>query len=208
MEKVAYLIKHRFPGVFGLIERLAQFMTILRYGRRISAATNSARVDGHVGGRLAVMRALGQEDLHRLHIFLEALPPEHTQYFRPHGFDLPSLKHVLTSRAFLNFGLFVEDDLVGYALLKVAPTGSAFIGRVLRPDFVGKGLGSFFARFLYWQASLAGLRARSTISRSNTASLRSHQAVADYKIVAELPDDYLLIEFPVGNPAKPVLGSR
>ncbi len=55
------------------------------------------------------------------------------------------------------------------------------------------------------QASKAGLRARSTISRDNPASLRSHEAVAKFEIVADLPNDYLLIEFPPGRPETPVL---
>ena len=57
------------------------------------------------------------------------------------------------------------------------------------------------------QASLAGLRARSTISRQNPASLRSHEAVAKFEIVAELPNDYLLIEFPPGSAKPPELNA-
>ena len=38
------------------------------------------------------------------------------------------------------------------------------------------------------------------------ASLRSHQAVADFAVIAELPNDYLLIEFPRVGRERPVLG--
>ena len=55
------------------------------------------------------------------------------------------------------------------------------------------------------QASLAGLRARSTSSRHNPASLKSHRAVAAYRVVAELPNDYLMIEFPPVWREKPEL---
>ncbi len=105
----------------------------------------------------------------------------------------------------MNYGIFVDDELVGYALLKVAPTGSAFIGLLVHPQSGGVGLGKFIASFLYWQASLAGLRARSTISRHNPASLKSHRAVAAYRVVAELPNDYLMIEFPPVWREKPEL---
>lgn len=208
MERLAYLIKHRFPALFRLVGWLAERVTTLRYGRRIRRAEERATLDGEVAGQPALMRALQGSDVGRLHAFLTALPADHLRYFRPHGFDVTSLRRVLLSRAFLNYGLFVGEDLVGYALLKVAPTGSAFIGLLVHPDFLGKGLGTFITRFLYWQAAVAGLRARSTICRDNTASLRSHQAVADYRIVAELPNDYLLIEFPEGPPKKPRLNSQ
>ena len=77
-------------------------------------------------------------------------------------------------------------------LLKLAPTGSAFIGLLVGPAHTGKGLGRFIVEYLYWQASLAGLR--------------SHQAVADFAVIAELPNDYLLIEFPRVEWERPVLG--
>ena len=40
------------------------------------------------------------------------------------------------------------------------------------------------------------MRTRSTNSRHNAASLSAHQVVADFAVIAELPNDYLLIEFP------------
>ena len=205
MEQLAYWLKQRAPGPFRWIEAAARGVTVLRYGRRIRRARAEAVVRGSVRGETAVMRPLGLDDLDALHGFLAAQPEEHLRYFRPHGFDRVALRAVLASGAFLNYGLFVGDRLAAYALLKVAPTGSAFIGLLVGPDHTGLGLGRFIVGYLYWQASKAGLRARSTISRDNPASLRSHEAVAKFEIVAELPNDYLLIEFPPGRPETPVL---
>ena len=205
METLAYMIKQRLPGMFRVIAVLAQWVVGMRFGRRLRRVQAQATIEGYVCGQTAVMRPLTVDDLGTLHDFLETQPEDHLRYFHPHGFDRVALRRVLASQAFLNYGLFVGDRLAAYALLKVAPTGSAFIGLLVHPDFAGQGLGRFIAQFLYWQASLAGLRARSTISRHNPASLRSHEAVARLKVVAELPNDYLLIEFPPGAPEPPVL---
>ncbi|MFN4262988.1 MAG: GNAT family N-acetyltransferase [Thioalkalivibrionaceae bacterium] len=205
IEFLAYRLKGRFPGAFRWIEAAARGVTVLRYGRRLRRASAEAVVRGTVRGEAAVMRPLGLEDLDALYEFLAAQPEEHLRYFRPHGFDRAALRAVLGSGAFLTYGLFVGDRLAAYALLKVAPTGSAFIGLLVDRAYTGLGLGRFAVGYLYWQASKAGLRARSTISRHNPASLRSHEAVAKFKIVAELPNDYLLIEFPPARPEKPVL---
>jgi len=70
---------------------------------------------------------------------------------------------------------------------------------LVHPDYGKLGLGKFLVEYLYWQASEAGLRARSTISRDNPASLRSQQAVGDFEVVVELRNDYLMIEFPVAE---------
>ena len=159
-----------------------------------------------MAGQRAVIRPLGLDDLDALQGFIEVMPESHMAYFHPHGFGRADLTAVLRSRSFMTYGLFVEDALAAYALLKLAPTGSAFIGLLVGPAHTGKGLGRFIVAYLYWQASLADLRTRSTISRHNPASLRSHQAVADFTVVAELPNDYLMVEFPRVRRDRPVLG--
>ena len=205
MEKLAYLLKQRSPRAFRAIEATARAAVELRYGRRLNSVEQKATITGTVDGHDSVIRPLGCQDAHQLNEFLDSLPPAYLRYFQPHSFDLSGLQSVLRSRAFLTYGLFVRNSLVCYALLKIAPTGSAYIGRLVHPDFGGMGLGKFLSGYLRWQASLAGLRARSTISRQNVASLRSHQAVSEFKIVAELPDDYLMIEFPAVPREKPEL---
>jgi GNAT superfamily N-acetyltransferase len=205
MEKVAYRIKQRSPELFRWIEAAARGVTVLRYGRGIRRARRKAVVEGTVGDEAAVMRPLEHEDVELLHLFLCEQPEERLRYFRPHCFDRISLRRVLNSGAFLNYGLFVGGRLVAYALLKISPMGSAFIGLLVGPDHSGLGLGKFIVAYLYWQASKANLRARSTISRHNPASVRSHEAVSHYDVVAELPNDYLMIEFPPGRPPTPVL---
>jgi GNAT superfamily N-acetyltransferase len=205
LERLAYLLKHHFPVFFRSLEALAHQFVRLRFGRRIAAAEVQALTEGTVSGRAAQMRALGTQDLSTLHGFLHALPEDWLTYFRPHDFDRDALSRVLRSKGFLCYGLFVEENLVAYALLKVAPTGSAFRGRLVAPDYAGQGLGKFLARFLNWQASLSGLRPRSTISRKNHASLKSLEAAAGYRVIGELPNDYIMIEFPRVAREKPEL---
>ena len=205
MERLAYLLKQWLPGVFQWVEATARAVTRLRFGRRIAKAENQAFLEGSVDGNPAAIRSLDSTDAERLHQFLAYLPPDWLEYFQPHPLDRVGLEKVLKSPAFMNYGLFINSQIAGYALLKVAPTGSAFIGRLVSPAYGGQGLGKFLARYLYWQASLAGLSPRSTISRQNYASLKSHQAVTEYRVVAELPNNYLMIEFPLKNREKPEL---
>jgi uncharacterized protein (DUF3820 family) len=207
MEKLAYLIKQRFPALFRVIETLARAATVLWFGCSRDRALANARIEGTVGGRPAVIRPLGVADVAKLTGFLAAMPEEHLRFFHPHGFSASEVERILRSRAFMTYGLFVADEFVAYALLKLSPTGSAFIGRLVAPGHAAKGVGRFLSRYLYWQAAVACLRARSTISKKNAASLRSHQAVTQFRIVSELPNDYLLIEFPPGNLTPPELVS-
>lgn len=196
VEQIAYLVKQRCPRLFRCVEAGAQTLTCLRFGRRTADAQNHASVEGSLNGAPASIRPLYYSDAQALHEFVTTLPNPWLRYFQPHPFDLTGLEKVLKSRAFMNYGVFVGPEMIGYALLKVAPTGSAFIGLLVHPKFGRLGLGKFIVAFLYWQSSLAGLKTRSTINRHNSASLKSHKAVSEYKIVAELPNDYIMIEFP------------
>ena len=205
MEYLAYLIKQRLPSLFVVIGCVGRWVVTRRFGRRMASAERCSLVEGFVNDRPAHMRALHPSDIGELKVFFEELPQDWLKYFNPHSFKVDGLTFVLKQRAFLKYGLFVDGLLQGYALLKVAPTGSAFIGLLVHPDVSGLGLGRFIVGYLYWQASLAGLRTRSTISKLNTASLRSHRAVTNYKIIAELPNDYIMIEFPNESRLKPEL---
>ena len=205
MEKLAYLIKHRFPGLFRGIDALARAVTGLRFGRRRERALAEARIAGTVDRLPAEIRPLQAADAGALTEFLAAMPAEYLEFFRPHGFDAGAVMRVMRSRAFMTYGLFVDGSLRAYGLLKLAPTGSAFIGLLVGPRLHGRGLGRFLVHYLYWQASLADFRARSTISEHNVASVRAHKAVAEYRVVAELPNDYSMIEFPPGRVERPVL---
>jgi len=208
LETLAYMIKQRLPGMFRVIAVLAQWVVGMRFGRRLRRVQAQATIEGYVCGQTAVMRPLTVDDLGTLHDFLETQPEDHLRYFRPHGFDRVALRRVLASQAFLNYGLFVGDRLAAYALLKVAPTGSAFRGRLVGNGWTGLGLGRFISEYIYWQASEAGLRARATISRNNIASLKSLDGPEGWKVIANLPNNYLLIEFPLGSPEPPVLAAN
>jgi GNAT superfamily N-acetyltransferase len=205
VERVAYLIKHRFPVLFRPIAGLARAVTVLRYGLRREQALGRATLVGTVSGQPAEIRPIRKGDVAMLAGFLAAMPEEQLKFFRPHGFDAPAVERVVRSRAFMTYGLFVEGRLNAYALLRLSPTGSAFIGLLVAPSLQGRGLGRFLVHYLYWQASLAGFRVRSTISQHNAATVRAHRAAADYRVVAELPNDYLMIEFPPGVPSVPRL---
>ena len=148
MERLAYLLKQWLPSLFRWVEAAARAVTGLRYGRRIAAALGQSLVEGSVAGAPASIRGLGASDAADVHKFLADLPPDWLKYFQPHPFDRAGLQKVLRSRAFMNYGLFVDSRMVGYALLKVAPTGSAFIGLLVHPQYGGLGLGKFIVAFL------------------------------------------------------------
>jgi GNAT superfamily N-acetyltransferase len=119
----------------------------------------------------------------------------HLEYFRPHGFSRHELAVVLWRPFYLVYGLFVSGDLAGYCILKLFPGRIVFRGRLVAEEWVGKGIGRYLSNYIDWQCTMLNVRSRSTISRRNRASLKSHAREGDYQILGELPGDYMLIEF-------------
>src|SRR5690606_7572917 len=152
MDYLAYLVKKYFPFLFPWGAAAGSVIGAIRFGRALDAAQSEGRIYGTIRESAASIVPLTEADAGPLQAFLTSLPPSHLKYFGPHGFDRKSLQTVLRSRAFAAYGLFLGEDLCGYALLKVSPSGRAFIGRLLAPELTGLGLGSFLSRYLYWQA--------------------------------------------------------
>ncbi|RFA30246.1 hypothetical protein CAI21_06400 [Alkalilimnicola ehrlichii] len=196
MDYLIYRLKHTFPKVFRFLEKIAGYYTGLRYRRAVERATKAGRVEGFINGKAAVVRPLVVGDARALYDFLGAQSESRLKFFRPHDFSLEGLAVVLASPAYLNYGLFIGDNLEGYALLKLSPTGSAYRGRLVNEALSGSGVGKLLSQYLHWQAGILGVKARATISRHNTASLASLEAKGGFKVIKELPNDYLLIEFP------------
>ena len=133
-----------------VIERLARWVVAMRFGHRMASAERDSLVGGVINNKAAQMRALHLGDVEEVKTFINGLSSDWLKYFNPHSFDKNGLISVVKSRALMKYGLFVDGRLQGYALLKVAPTGSAFIGLLVHPGLSGLGLGSFIMKYLYW----------------------------------------------------------
>ena len=194
-DRIFYILKGQVPSLFSLAYLLARTSTVLLYGRAISRATRQASVEGTVQGRPAVMRTLVPEDLDAMTTMIEAMSEEHLRFFRPHDFEPSVLAKIIARSDIMTYGLFVADEMCAYALLRLLPDKRAYIGRLVKPEAVGLGVGKYLSRFLYWQAYLLGFQACSTIHRDNLASLRSHASVRPFTVGAELRNGYSLIKF-------------
>jgi hypothetical protein len=195
LDRFAYVVKAKIPLVYDVIAVIGRVCTMLLYGRAISRAARRAGIEGTVLGHAAHMRLLMPEDLDALIAMIEKMPDEHLTFFHPHGLDRSSLANVIARQDIMTYGLFSEDMLHAYAILKLFPTKKAYIGRLVSPSATGFGVGRFLSRYLYWQAQLLGFQPCSTIHEDNVSSLRSHAAVRPYEVVAELLNGYRLVGF-------------
>ncbi len=199
IDTVAYAIKTRLPWAFSLIELLFRYATVLRHtGSRRLALSRSA-VQGAIRGCAATIRPLVLDDAHLLCTFLSEQPDEYMRFFHPHDFSLSGVLSILRSKVHCCYGLFVEERIKAYSLIKLFPTRNAYCGLIVSSDSTGLGLGKFLWRFLIWQCAEMNITPCATVHVSNLASLRSliavHPAIRQYP----LPNDYQRIVIPVNE---------
>jgi hypothetical protein len=154
-----------------------------------------ATISGSVHGQPALIRPLGRADLDVLERYFGRMKDGHLEFFRPHGFSRKELAAVLSRPFYLVYGLFVSRDLAGYCILKLFPGRIVFRGRLVAEEWAGRGIGRYLSNYIDWQCTMLNVRSRSTISRKNRASLKSHAREEDYRVLEELPGDYMMIEF-------------
>ena len=117
------------------------------------------------------------------------------RHFQPHGFAMADLEHALSNPAFLMFGVFYDGAPVGYFFLRCFWNKKCFVGRLIDQSHEGKGIGMVMNQVMYNTAWRSGFRCMTTISRANESVMRSHRNNPHVRIVQELPDNRLMLEF-------------
>lgn len=185
-----YIIKH-FPFLWDIVEFFNEKLFCVRYGTRLK----------HINGCLEKyqkeysIKEATMDDLTPLVVFFDKQPPESFEFFQPHGFDDKSLKRLIKRKSYLIYIVKNGDDIIGYVFLRCFFMGKCYRGKMVDINWRGKGIAVLMGRVATDITSALGLRMFGTISKANTASMFSSKASNDIRIVKELPNNYLYIEY-------------
>ena len=191
--RILLFIKHRIPwlwvGIDWLNARLYRILHQKNMAQKAERAFDKFELDGFE------FRPLVQADLSDLKALLERQKSGRLEYFRPHGFDYASLRKMYANPAFLMFGVFSEQRMIGYFFLRCFWNQKCFVGRLLDEPFEGKGIGRVMNQIMYNTAWWSGFRCFTSISRNNQWIMRAHAKNPHARFVAELANGYQLVEF-------------
>ena len=192
MLELLKLIKVKFPFIWNFIERVNGLVVCLLYGRKIERALGNAI--NEVAFNFS-FRSLGKDDAPLLVDFISQQPQGFDKFFKPHDFDLKSFKRVLTCGTYKLIGCFDGNKLVGYCFIRFVANKSAYRGKIVDSQYQGKGIAKQMGILMTKIAINSGFHLYATISKDNIASLQSSKAVNDIRIIKELPDNYVYIEY-------------
>lgn len=193
MTRILLFIKHRLPKLWCFVEWLNSMLFRLIHRDRVSSAASVVLREFALEG--FTFRKIGSKDLDELSGLLRRQTSNRMAHFQPHAFDLGSLRQVNENPAFLMFGVFSNNSLVGYFFLRCFWNRRSFVGRLIDENFERRGIGRVMNNILYNTAWRAGFRCHTTISKNNSLVMRSHRNNPNFRILKELPNNYLLVEF-------------
>lgn len=193
MVRLLIYIKHHLTFVWQIVEFFNSLFYRIRYFKKqkkiIPVVIKEFNLEGF---RFDVLQ---ENDLLELQSFIQRQAPVRLKYFKPHDFDINSLLKIHKNPAFLMMGAFDGSRMVGYFFLRFFWNRKCFVGRLIDEPFEGKGIGRVMNSIMYnigWQM---GFRVMSTISKNNSMVMKSHARNPHLRILKELDNDYLLVEF-------------
>jgi hypothetical protein len=176
-----------------MIEWINAALFRLLHGRTFKRSIKSAIYEFTLQG--FAFRLIESGDLPGLKKLTDKQAPGRLDYFNPHKFDLKTLKRTHANPAFIMMGVFEDKEMVGYFFLRCFWNRKCFVGRLIDESYEGKGIGRVMNSIMYNIAWRSGFRCLSTISINNKLVMRSHSSNKTMRILKELDNDYMLVEF-------------
>jgi len=193
MEKILLFIKHHFRFLWNIIEWVNGLIFSLFYRSRLEKVI--PRIFDESPSSSFSFKRLVLSDAGSLYSLIEDQEASDLEYFRPHGFDLRSIKKQFRNRSFLMMGVFNRDTMIGYFFLRFFINKKCFVGRLIDKHYRGQGIGLVMNYIMYETSWRMGYRCLSTISKNNTSVMRAHAKNPTMRVLKELQNDYLLVEF-------------
>jgi len=193
MVKFLLWFKRRFGTFWKVVETLNGVLVGFFFFRTVqSNLTKQISKFGADGPRYRFLR---DDDLGALVEFFESQGTGQFDYFKPHAFDLATLRSLLRSKSFFMMGVFDAGGLVAYSYLRCFANKKAFTGRIVDQKCQGRGISTRMGQILLMASWESGLRVFSTISRENVRSLNSYRSISEIRVLKDLGDGYVLLEY-------------
>lgn len=190
-------IKHHLQFLWLVIDSFNGLLFKFLYGKKIHTELNKA-IAGFTIYSFS-FRTLIASDLSELTNLILNQKEGRLAYFKPHGYDLKALRKVFKNPAFIMMGAFEGEKLVGYFFLRCFSNKKCFVGRLIDEPYEGRGIGRVMNNIMYHAGWDAGFRVLSTISKDNKWVMRSHANNSTMKVLRELDNNFLLVEFMKSN---------
>ena len=190
----AHFLRDKMPFLWNIVDIVNSFLFSQRYGKKLKVVESSFTCyKVEIGYDVLPISLVDPQELFS---FFFHQPEEAYTFFKPHGFDVRSIKKMQKNNAFLAYVLRDTNNgnIAGYCFNRSFFHGKGFRGRMVDINYRGKGLGTLMNRILNDIGFGIGLQLFETVSKDNIASYRSAVSASNFKVVKELPHNELYLE--------------
>lgn len=191
--KIAHFLRDKMPFIWDLIDIVNSSMFTIRYGRGLKSVEKAVLHCYAQSSRMDIV-PLNEVPTEKLVTFFAAQPEDAYTFFKPHGFDVKSLKKLQRNRSFLAYVMMDNGHIAAYCFIRSFFMGKGFRGRMVGMNFRGRGLGTLMNKLMNDIGFGIGLRLFETVSKDNVASYRSALSASRVKVVEELEHNELYLE--------------
>ena len=188
--KIAHILRNKLSWLWNIIEWMNGLIFSIRYGKKLKKFDFSEIPEGY---NIVSFRDVATVKLVE---FFDHQPEAAFTYFRPHGFDVKSIKRLQANKSFLGYVLqdSKNGNIAGYCFNRCFFHGVGYRGRMVSIVYRGKGLGTDMNKMLNEVGFSIGLRLFETVSKDNIASYKSALSASNVKVIKELPHNELYLE--------------
>lgn len=193
MIRLFLYIKYHCSFLWQMIESLNSFLFYVCYRNKLKSINSFiAKTNKKTSYQIIL---LSKDDMLELSRFFSKQPEDSFIFFKPHDFDYKSLVRKNGDKSFIMLGVKDKNQLIGYGFLRCFMNGKSFRGKIVDIHHQGKGIAKHLGETITLLAENLDLRLFATISRDNVKSIASSKAVNNIRVIKELPDNYLYVEY-------------
>ena len=190
---IAHFFRDNMPWLWDLIDVLNSFLFTMCYARRLRLISGEGIIIKGLPLKFKIV-PIREIPTEQLVAFFAHQPKEAFEFFKPHGFDVKSIKKLQRNKAFLAYVLLDGHQISGYCFNRSFFHGKGFRGRMVDIDYRGMGLGIMMNRILNKVGFGIGLKVFETVNKDNSASYRSAMSASNVRILEELDGKDLYLE--------------
>jgi len=194
MIRLLLFIKHHL----GFLWRVAEFCNGLLFRflfwKKIDKAVKSVCCE--YSSSEMIFRPVQEADITALSAFFHDQPDESYRYFKPHDFDENTLYRLWKNPSFFPMIAVTEDNqIAGYFMIRCFVNRKAFAGFLVGYNFQGCGIVKKMCRIVFNICWSNHFRTFATVSKANARAIAVYRSINEFKILKELPNDYIYIEY-------------
>lgn len=193
MVKILIHLKKQFPSLWRIIEYINGEIFKILFSKYMYHNADNILLE--YKNENYQYRFLSEADIKPLNELFLRQNQEQFRFFKPHEFDINTLRRLFKNPSFLMFGVFDKSELAGYFFLRCFFNKKSFTGRIVDEKYQGKGISKRMGKILHKIAWDSNFRVFGTASRDNFKSINSYKTINNFKIIKELENNFIYFEY-------------